>query len=325
MPSKHKERRRYEMRRSQSPPKAGTRDLPALPVSTPTTSREPLPSLLSERGKESGRRKCLKYLYNRENKTFCERTCKNWLAIIFYSLIYIIFLCTYTLIFLYGSLTILKMTTDYQTLDKTELLTYAENGIGLTAIPTSENNNYPLIWYRNGKTEDYQKYIGALDKVLQKSRRKREVNNTDLGPCSIPPYGFGDKPCILVKINKQLRWSVKPLVSDSELAVIAPAEVKKWLTTNKKKLWLHCSGYHSYDKEHIGHIKYYPDPPGFDPDIFPLDVQSKSPLVAVQISNFTLGISLAIECKLWYENGPSSVEFMLYVAPDVYIKSQLKS
>ncbi|XP_026759837.2 sodium/potassium-transporting ATPase subunit beta-1-like [Galleria mellonella] len=319
MVPKSKGKKRSDMKKSLSPLKVGGRDIPAIQVAT--TSKEPVHLPTEVTPAKPKRRKCLKYLYNRENKTFCGRTCKSWLAIVCYSIMYILFLSTYTLIFLFGSLTALKYTSNYQTVDKAELLTYGENGIGLSATPASVNG-VPLIWYRSGKSEDYQKYTSALDRLLQKNRRKRELNNTDLGPCAYPPYGFGDQPCIIIKINKQLKWKGNPLEPNSARANNAPTEVKKWLRSDKKMLWLHCTGFHSYDKEHVGHIKYYPDPPGFDPDIFPLDMQSKSPLVAVQISNFTVGISLAIECKLWYDKGPSSVDFILYVAPDIRTEIQ---
>lgn len=257
------------------------------------------------------RKRCCRYLYDRDKKEFCGRTCKSWLYMIIYSIMYLIFLATYTMIFLYGSLMIIKVMEDYQTIEKTELLTYSANGIGLTATPTSLNTR-PLIWYRNDP-KDYQKYVDGLENLLRK-RRKREIENySDLGPCGESPFGYGNKPCVIIRINKQLKWSAKPLNANSTTNV--PAKVRNWIKLPEEKLWLHCDGYHSYDKEHIGKITYYPDPPGFDPKSFPLDKNSHSPLIAIQISEFTLGVSLAIQCKLWYEGGVSKTEFLLYVTP----------
>nr|XP_034828558.1 sodium/potassium-transporting ATPase subunit beta-1-like [Maniola hyperantus] len=225
---------------------------------------------------------------------------------------YLIFLATYTLIFLYSTLSIIKHKDYYQTVEKMELLTYSANGIGLTTTPTSLHA-MPLIWYRND-SKDYQKYVKSLESLLSK-RRKRDVNNTpDLGPCSQPPFGYGSNPCVIIRINKQLKWSAKPLNANSTRANI-PTQVQNWLKLEKQKLWLYCDGYHSYDKEHIGKIKYHPDPPGFEPESFPLDRDSHSPLIAIQISEFTLGVSLAIQCSLWYEGGLSTTEFILYVTP----------
>ncbi|CAH2216392.1 jg25419 [Pararge aegeria aegeria] len=196
--------------------------------------------------------------------------------------------------------------------EKTDLLTYAADGIGLSATPTSLNA-MPLIWYRN-EQQEYQKYVKSLESLLSK-RRKREVDNfPDLGPCGEAPFGYGNSPCVIIRINKQLKWSAKPLNANSSRMDI-PMNVRHWLKLEKQRLWLHCDGYHSYDKEHIGKIKYYPDPPGFDPNSFPLDKNSHSPLIAVQISEFTLGVSLAVQCKLYYEGGSSTKEFLLYVTP----------
>lgn len=258
-----------------------------------------------------------KCIYNRETGEYFYRTPKSWFLILSYSAMYLIFLMTFTLIVLYISLVIIKQTIDFDVVTGLkaplyELLTYPGHGIGLTATPTSEDN-VPLIWYKNGERDDYNKYVKAIDKFLLSNRRKREVSS--LGPCGQSPYGYGERPCIIVRINKQFHWAGKPLNINSTIVKSAPAEVQAWMKADTTKLWLQCNGYHSYDKEHIGRIKYYPDPPGFDASMFPLDANKQSPLVAVQISEFTIGISLAVECKLWYDTGPSTFEFMLYVDP----------
>lgn len=284
----------------------------------PANKLMPLPPTLAttSRGADGSdpaqdRRGLRSYFYDKDTKECCGRTSKSWLSFFAYIIMYLLFLSTYTMVFLYSSLYCLRYLVDYK-VDKVELLTYPKHGVGLTAAPTSESN-YPLIWYKNGEKEDYGKYVQALDKLLSSNRRKREVSK--LGPCGQSPYGYGEKPCVIVRINKQLKWSGQPLLPNSTVAKSAPAEVLQWMKTDKRKLWLECRGYHAYDKEHIGKISYYPHPPGFDPDVFPLERTKKSPLVAVQISDFSFGISLAIKCNLWYESGPSSVEFVLYVAP----------
>lgn len=287
---------------------------PSLPV--PGTSRDPGTIGTSEHDpnvpRVSWRKRCCNYIYDRERKLFCGRTCKSWLYIILYSIMYLIFLSTYTMIFLFGSLSVIKILDDYQTIDKVELLTYSTNGIGLTATPTALNN-HPIIWYRND-SQDYLKYVNELEKLFSKRRKRETKNTTKLGSCSSSPFGYGNSPCIIIRINKQLNWSAKPLEEDKAHKLNAPPKVKKWMKMGQK-LWLYCEGIHSYDKEHIGKITYYPDPPGFDPKLFPLNENADSPLVAVQISNFTMGISLAIKCSLWYNEGVSTIEYMLYVTP----------
>lgn len=259
------------------------------------------------------RKRFCNFLYNKQEKTFCGRTCLNWVYIIAYSIVYLCFLTSYTCFVLFGALWIVRATIDYRASEKISLLTYSEHGIGLSMTPISELYQ-PLIWYRKDHIEDYEKYVQSLDEFLIKKKRKRNLEV--LGPCGVSPYGYASNtPCIVIRINKQLHWAGKPLEMNSSLARIAPIEVQNW-TKVDKKLWFHCEGFHAYDREHIGRIRYFPDPPGFDPNVFPLRENTDSPLVAMQISHFTLGVSLSVECKLWYANGPSSVDFMLYVDSD---------
>lgn len=284
----------------------------AVPVPTTSKSKDPYAGIAPPNDEPTGScwRRFLTYLYNRENRTYCDRTFKSWIAIVVYSIMYLIFLTTFMLIALFSTLCIIKSTVDFKNLDKAQMLTYSEHGIGLTVTPTSESS-YPLIWYRNGKKEDYEKYIKSIDRLLL----SRKTRDTNLGQCGVSPYGYGSAPCVIIRINKQLKWTGKALSLNSTLATNVPKEVKDWLRSGRRMLWLHCGGYHPYDKEHIGSISYYPNPPGFDPSLFPLDVRNDPPLVAVQFPTFTRGVSLAIQCKLWHEHGPSSVEFIMYVDP----------
>ncbi|XP_026333554.1 sodium/potassium-transporting ATPase subunit beta-1-like [Hyposmocoma kahamanoa] len=260
--------------------------------------------------------KCIRYAHDSQAGTYCGRTGKSWILIIIYAIIYLIFLSTYTMIFLYCSILIIKTRlgdTSQTNIALFELFTYPETGVGLTGTPTNLND-YPLIWYREGVNNDYEKYIRALDAMFANHRTERDVAG-NLGPCAKSPYGYGDKPCVIIKINKQYKWAESPLESTSPQAGNAPDEVQKWMQVDSKKYWLHCSGYHSYDKEHIGNIQYYPDPPGFDSKLFPVRMNATLPMIAIQIVDFTYGISLAIQCKLWYDKGVSTLNFILYVMP----------
>ncbi|KAF9409140.1 hypothetical protein HW555_011404 [Spodoptera exigua] len=282
--------------------------LPSLSAGEPSTAAAPL----DQNANVPFRTKFMRFFYNKQTGQILGRTCKSWVCILAYSIIYLLFLITFTLIVLYSSLEILKVLIDFKNIDKFSSFSYSEPIVGLTAAPTSEHNS-PLIWYKNGESNGYKKYVEALDKLLSKNRRKREISN--LGPCGERPYGYGEEPCVIIRINKRLNWAGHPLQFNSTITKSAPADVQTWMKADRTKLWLQCEGYHSYDKEHIGKIKYYPDPPGIDANVFPLRKDEKSPLVAIQISKFTIGISLAIQCALWYDAGPSTIGFVLYVAP----------
>ncbi|CAH2261915.1 jg6990 [Pararge aegeria aegeria] len=140
---------------------------PSLPVpgSSKKVPNAPLhEEEVGEPPKRSWRKRCCRYMYDRNTKKFCGRTCKSWLYILVYTVMYLIFLSTYTLIFLYGSLLVIKYLDAYQMVEKTDLLTYAADGIGLSATPTSLNA-MPLIWYRN-EQQEYQKYVKSLESLL---------------------------------------------------------------------------------------------------------------------------------------------------------------
>ncbi|PZC80969.1 hypothetical protein B5X24_HaOG213623 [Helicoverpa armigera] len=295
-----------ELRQTHLVPKT----LPPLP---PSSAKPPAPIDHGDHKELPLRRRILKCIYNKETKQFFGRTCKSWMCILAYSVMYLLFLGTFFLVLLYSSLEVLKILIDYKNMDRLDAFRYPEHAIGLTAAPTSESN-LPLIWYNSGEKNDYDKYVQALDKLLLSNRRKREISK--LGPCGQSPYGYGEQPCVIIRINKKLNWAGHPLQSNSTIAKSAPTEVQQWMKGDKTKFWLQCGGYHSYDREHIGRIKYFPDPPGYDASAFPLEKDGKSPLVAIQITDFTMGISLAIQCKLWYDGGPSTINFLLYVAPE---------
>ncbi|XP_047517940.1 probable sodium/potassium-transporting ATPase subunit beta-3 [Pieris napi] len=283
--------------------KRKTRD-PSIPLPPPTTSKDFRDIASTEELSEPCRKRFCRYIYDKEKNLYCGRSCTSWISIIAYSILYLTFLCTYTLLFLYGSLSLIKFMDKYESVDKIELMTYSKQGIGLSATPTSVNT-LPIISYK-AYTDDDKQYVDELDSFFK--RRKR---SSDLGPCGSSPFGYWNEPCIIIRINKQIGWSAKPLSNDTN---DIPQDVKNWMKTDQK-LWLHCHGFHSYDKEHIGRITYYPDPPGFDPALYPINMTDDTPLVAVQIRDFTFGISLAVECTLYYEGGSSSVAFLLYVTP----------
>ncbi|XP_047997393.1 probable sodium/potassium-transporting ATPase subunit beta-3 [Leguminivora glycinivorella] len=253
------------------------------------------------------KRRWYHFCYDKEKKTVCDRTCASWLAILAYSIFYIIFLCVYTLIFLYASLCIIKSLQVYNTEPAPFILYDGPSNIGLTAIPTAVNYKMSLISY---KDNDYVKYIETLGNTV--SKRQSEVIK-QLGPCGVAPFGYGDTPCVLVKINKHYGSSALPLRPGSLNSSDIPPTIKPWASM-ASKLWLQCSGISPHDTEHMGTVKYYPDPPGFDPGTYSPSNGSDTGLIGVQLSNFTKGLALSIECSLYYEGGKSTVDFVLYVS-----------
>lgn len=227
---------------------------------------------------------------------------------------YLLFLGTFFNLCLFGSLTIIKSNEDYLLIDKSELYAFSDEGVGLSAIPLPSDQG-SVISYRSGEETEYKKYINTIDTYLNKNnetRHKRSIS--EFGPCGNAPYGYGEAPCIFVRINRQRNWSAQPLKSNSTMPTHLPKDVDKWIMSGRSKLWLHCKGINPWDEDHLGLIRYFPHPPGFDPDKFPLGPSELSPAIAVQFTNITLGISLSVHCRVWYVKAVSTLEFVLYIS-----------
>ncbi|XP_011550197.3 sodium/potassium-transporting ATPase subunit beta-1 [Plutella xylostella] len=265
---------------------------------------------------EPPKKKCFSYIYDKQTKKFLGRTWKGWLKIISYSVIYLMFLITYMLFFLYITLLIVKKNGPGY-LEKGFLSVFEESGIGLSAVPTALGA-YPLISYTEGDAEAYEPYVRSLSRLVGAApggpapRGRRDTRGAELGPCGVPPFGYGKEPCVIVRINKQLGWDPKPLTPESSTFKEAPKEVQDWASRDRK-LWLYCSGYYPWDRQHVGVLQYHPRPPGFDPARYPANMTSHAQLIAVQFTKFTLGMSLVVQCKLFSDSGHSAISFVLYV------------
>ncbi|XP_061705254.1 sodium/potassium-transporting ATPase subunit beta-1-like [Cydia pomonella] len=284
---------------------SGIRDGPPIPP-PPPPPKPPEFNPPHIQQQDHHKRKWYQFCYDKQNKTVCDRSCTSWLYILSYSIFYIIFLCVFTLILLYASLCIIKSIEVYNNDPDKLLLCHESSNIGLTAIPTAVNK-MSLISY---KDSDYVKYVVALENVVSK---KHSDVTKQLGPCGVAPFGYGDTPCVIVKINKHYGSNALPLKPRSLNSSEISRKIKP-LVSMASKLWLQCSGSSPYDTEHIGTVKYYPDPPGFDPGIYAPGNVSGTGLIGVQFSNFTKGMALSIECSLYYEGGKSTVDFVLYVS-----------
>lgn len=284
------------------------------PVQKATTSA--VNQLATQNNSDEEKQSFWNCCYNRQKKTCCGRTFKSWILIIVYGFMYLIFLGTFFMLCLYASLSIIKLNEEYLSAEKADLYAFVDNGIGLTAVPLSGDKG-PIISYRSGEENEYENYVNEIDIFLNKNVYETKLRNKrstqELGPCGERPYGYDTQPCVIVRINKQKGWSALPLDANVSTAMNVPEKVYEWLKIKPSKLWLYCEGIHPWDREHLGSLKYYPYPPGFDPGKFPLDISSPSPLVAIQFTNFTLGLSLSIHCKLFYTSGYSTLNFILYI------------
>jgi len=132
------------------------------------------------------------------------------------------------------------------------------------------------------------------------------------GPCTKEKnYGYDiGKPCIIVKLNKIYGWVPEPYKS-SELPDDMPETLKTYINETqdlkeKEKdsmIWFSCEGENPADKEHIGHIDYYPKP-GVPSYHYPYTNQEgyHSPAVFAHFKNPKHGVLISITCKAWAQN-----------------------
>ncbi|XP_054007415.1 sodium/potassium-transporting ATPase subunit beta-1-like [Hylaeus anthracinus] len=283
----------------------------------------------------------LRFVWDKERKTFLDRTAKEWGQLgIFYA-------CFYTVLATIFAVQ-MKISIDYVSrLDKpffqyTGLSSKSFGGQnyalfrfsrhvdspGIVFKPNSMSTTSPIISiYNSSAIARPKRYIRALTDFLQEYNTnitKYDVNcegdnfqwvRNDkpcffdikkLGECSRAPYGYTNplQPCVLIKFNKRFDWVPKCYNRSSHLPQNMPDSLKRMIEQSKKfYVWLSCDGANNVDKEHIGEIKYIPSP-GFPVEYFPFSGQPHylSPIVALQFKNLTPNRLVTVECTLWASN-----------------------
>ncbi|XP_076160341.1 sodium/potassium-transporting ATPase subunit beta-1-like [Ptiloglossa arizonensis] len=198
---------------------------------------------------------------------------------------------------------------------------------GIVFKPNSITATSPIISVYNSSISTAPKrHIRALTDFLQEYKK----NSTDydvncqggfqskrndkpcffdiktLKECGRAPYGYTNplQPCVLIKFNKRFDWVPRYYNQSSHLPDNMPRCLKEAVQQSRKfYVWLSCDGANNVDKEHVGEIKYIPDP-GFPVEYFPFFGQSNylSPIVALQFMNLTPNRLVTVECNLWAFN-----------------------
>merc|ERR1712025_217107 len=208
------------------------------------------------------------------------------------------------------------------------------------AIRPRDNSAYlsNLIYYRVGENDGtYFGYTYNLDRYLRnyqdedyQTKEKGfcecpegvmnddpgclfcKINTTEVfqGRCtSEAKFGFPEgRPCILLKLNKIWGWMPTVYQDTDQIQSNIPQEILERILGNTKeeklhmnnKIWVHCEGKKSADKEYVGDISYFPDR-GFGAEYFPYVNQDGylSPVVFVAFDNPMSDVLITIECRLW--------------------------
>lgn len=275
-----------------------------------------------------------RFLYNSDEGTVLGRTGLSWAKI---GTFYIIF---YSVL---AALVALCMFVFFQTLDPRipkwqmdQSLIGTNPGLGFRPLPSEDNVESTLIYYKGTERKNYEEWTNALDTFLKDYRTPGQVSGRgqNIYNCNykqLPPPGmvcdvdiklYGpctkennynyhkSAPCIFLKLNKIYGWVAEYYNTTDNLPSNMPKYLKQYInkTANTKPdelntVWVSCEGETAADIEHMGPISYYPRP-GFPGYYYPYQNSEGylSPLVAVNFERPIHGVLINIECKAWAHN-----------------------
>lgn len=130
-----------------------------------------------------------------------------------------------------------------------------------------------------------------------------------LGPCTAE-QGFGynkSAPCIFIKLNRIYGWVPETFDDINDLPEDMPTDlvdhIKSLPASDRKQIWISCSGLQAEDEKFVGMIDYFPSR-GLPSYYYPYTNKPGylSPLVAVQFARPAVKQSINIECRAWAKN-----------------------
>jgi len=276
------------------------------------------------------------FVWNPNTSQFLGRTGSSWFKIgVFYVIFYI---------FLAGFFSVM-MAVFYQTLDTNHLPKYTPGGggsllknpaMGFRPLPRQENVESTLIWYKNGDNDDIKHWVNSLNEFIKPyegiSENLSGQHITDCNENKLPKpdevcrfedkwlkgrcqkaesWGYNrESPCILLKLNKMIRWVPDVYTSKDTLPHNMPMALQNHIRSLNeteealpKMIWVSCEGENPADQEYIGPITYSPWQ-GFPAYYFPYmnTPGYLPPIVAVQFERPMSNVLINVECRAWAKN-----------------------
>lgn len=297
-------------------------------------SKEQEQKLMNGRGKANGAVDDVsfkRFLYNRDRGTCLGRTCKSWLQILGFYIVFYAVLAAFWISCLAAFLS---------TLDDKVPRYYGKGTIiginpGVGYQPwLVEDPDSTLIKFNNHDKNSYQKYVNALDKYLAKYENLSDTrvcygnaSNAQLFPgggaraeelpgedaiksCRFDvkqfasagcgksnDYGFADgKPCVILTLNRLIGWKPIDYTPDSVPEAIKGRYKPNFVTFN-------CDGTNSFDKEHLGNVSYIPKA-GIDGKYYPYAVMPnyQQPIAMVKFTGLPRNKVVLVECRAYAQN-----------------------
>uniref|UniRef100_A0A8D0GFE1 Sodium/potassium-transporting ATPase subunit beta n=1 Tax=Sphenodon punctatus TaxID=8508 RepID=A0A8D0GFE1_SPHPU len=270
-----------------------------------------------------------KFIWNSEKKEFVGRTGGSWFKIL---LFYLIFYGCLAGIFI-GTIQVMLLTVS-------EFEPKYQDRVappGLTLIPQVLKSE---ISFSMSDASTYANYKKTLNEFLKNYEDDKQSDDMDFDNCtsipssyrprgeyddaqgrkksckflrswlencsglSDPDYGYKDgKPCIIIKLNRVMRFKPKPPQNTTALPDYLVERYHQYI------LPVHCTAKKVEDKHKIGNVDYYGMNgfTGFPLQYYPyygkrIQPNYRQPLMAVQFTNLTLNEGVRVECKAYGEN-----------------------
>ncbi|KAK8723332.1 hypothetical protein OTU49_011661 [Cherax quadricarinatus] len=237
------------------------------------------------------------FVWNPKKKAFFGRTGASWFKIL---LFYVIFYLCLTAFFA------LNFSAFYQTLDIHHLPRYTP-GDGGSILQK-------VAYEGKAKATSGQHITDCSDDHNPKEGEVCSFKDTWLtGNCQkAEKWGFNrQSPCILLKLNRMIRWEPEVYETLEELPEKMPQSlkdhIKKSMKENEGKIprmiWVSCEGEEPADQEYIGPLRYSPWQ-GFPAYYFPYmnTPGYLPPVVAVQFLSPASHVLISIKCRAWAKN-----------------------
>ncbi|XP_022821020.1 sodium/potassium-transporting ATPase subunit beta-1-like [Spodoptera litura] len=234
-------------------------------------------------------------IYNPEENSFLGRTPKRWgIVLTFYLVFYAVLALMFALCM--GGL--------YLTLEETRPTYLLEESLiganpGVASRPLYET---VVLKYSVENSSEYQPYVEQLNDFFQAYSSERWY--TAQKECKAEDqYGFPENPCIFVKVNRIIGWQPE-YYEPSDLPSDMPEDLVEHIQgldpSQQKQVWISC------EEEKANDTKLeYPWGRGMPKEYYPyvnVNMEYRSPLVAVRLSSPAHNSNIVIRCRAWAKN-----------------------
>jgi len=289
------------------------------------------------------------FLYNKDQGTFCGRTCKSWGLITAFYLVY--YTCLFSIWYGFFSVFMLTIT------DTKPTYVSGPHGIiktGMAMVPAQHPDDIATsVLTLNGSFDGVQKdldikikgdkgYASRIHKFMEAYTKENEnatdcasddagqlddktkfckFDVSDLGDCAIFPYGYAKNaegklnPCVYIKLNRVFDLVPEAITKADEFPETGEESVKAKLKDAgypANKIYLDCKGEYPADTEALeGKLGAHPADMAIPLKHFPMTTKyyNQNPMVALQFNDPPVNRLIHVICKIYYKGAEHSKKY----------------